>query len=400
MNERPSSPEPRDALSEGSSWRLRWQLREGTTYLNHGSFGPPPDAVRTTQQHWKSRLDEQPMDFYVRQLEPAWREARRQLAAFLGARAEDLALVENATYGMNVVANSLVLKQGDEILLNDHEYGAVRRIWERAAAPVGARVVDAKLPWPIESADQIVDAIAQGVTERTRLVVVSHVTSPTAVNMPVVDICRRVHGLGAAICIDGPHAPAYLPLNLAELDCDFYVASCHKWLSAPLGSGFLYVREPFQSAVRAPILSWGRLLPALPEHWYEELIWSGTRDPSAYLSIPAAIDFLTEVGFERFRESTHALARQARHSISELTGLSAMVPDERAWYGSMAHVPLPPGDHQALQQSLWTRYGIEVPIIHWNGGRYIRVSCHLYTLQRDLEYLLQALHTLFGQETR
>ena len=172
-----------------SQWHAEWQLREDTTYLNHGSFGPPPKPVQEAQRVWKKQLDEQPMDFYVRRMEPAWREAQSRLAEFVGVQSHQIAFVENATYGMNVVANSLTLKAGDEILLNDHEYGAVRRIWERAAKGVGASVVDAKLPWPIESAEQIVDAIASRFTPRTRLAIVSHVTSPTAVNMPVAAIC-------------------------------------------------------------------------------------------------------------------------------------------------------------------------------------------------------------------
>ncbi|MFM2095877.1 MAG: Isopenicillin epimerase [Planctomycetota bacterium] len=400
-----SSSRPQPDSLHGSSEQAnlqrhtQWHLREDTTYLNHGSFGPPPKPVQEAQRLWKTQLDEQPMDFYVRRLEPAWREAQGRLAEFVGVQSNQIAFVENATYGMNVVANSLALKSGDEILLNDHEYGAVRRIWERAAKDVGASVVDAKLPWPIESAEQIVDAIASRFTPRTRLAIVSHVTSPTAVNMPVAAICKRAREAGIPVCVDGPHAPAYLPLHIAQLDCDFYVASCHKWLSAPLGSGFVFVSDRFQPQIKAPILSWGRLLPSLPELWYEELLWSGTRDPSAYLSVPNAIDFLRHVGLDHFRETTHALARVARHQIVELTGLAPMVPDDLAWYGSMAHVPLPPGDHQVLQQSLWNQHRIEVPVIRFNEGRYIRVSCHLYNSQRDIDYLLNALRTQLAQES-
>ena len=375
-----------------TAWGDAWKLRSDTIYLNHGSFGPPPEPVRLAQVEWKRRLDEQPMDFYVRQYEPAWLAARARLAAWLGADANNLTFVENATYGMNVVAQSFPLAPGDEVLLNDHEYGAVVRIWQRAcrkAGTVAPRI--AKIPVPITSVEQVVEALFAEVTDRTKLIVVSHVTSATAVILPVAEICRRAAARGIAVCIDGPHAPAQVPLALDSLGCDFYTASCHKWLCAPLGSGFLYVAPRWQSTIEPPLLSWGRVSPRQPETWYDEFVWSGTRDSSPYFAVSAAIDFMQQVGLEAFRATTHELARYARARLVELTGREPIVPDDSAWYGTMAHVPLPPGDRQSLQDALWRRHGIEVPIIDWNGGRYIRVSCHLYNTPRQIEQLIAAL---------
>ncbi|HND51260.1 MAG TPA: aminotransferase class V-fold PLP-dependent enzyme, partial [Pirellulaceae bacterium] len=208
---------------------------------------------------------------------------------------------------------------------------------------------------------------------------------------PVAEICRRAAARGIAVCIDGPHAPAQVPLALDSLGCDFYTASCHKWLCAPLGSGFLYVAPRWQSTIEPPLLSWGRVSPRQPETWYDEFVWSGTRDSSPYFAVSAAIDFMQQVGLEAFRATTHELARYARARLVELTGREPIVPDDSAWYGTMAHVPLPPGDRQSLQDALWRRHGIEVPIIDWNGGRYIRVSCHLYNTPRQIEQLIAAL---------
>jgi isopenicillin-N epimerase len=351
--------------------------------------------VRECQLEWQQRMVSQPMDFYLRQFEPAWLESRTRLAEFIGTSADNLAFVENATAGMNVVAATFPLRRHDEVLLTDHEYGAVQRIWRRACQTAGAaEPVVARLPKKIEAAEQVVDAIFSAATERTRLVVVSHVTSPTAIILPIRRICDEARQREIAVCIDGPHAPAQVPLALDELSCDFYTASLHKWVSAPLGSGFLFVAPGWQDRVRTPILSWGRVAPTKPSTWWEEFVWTGTRDSSSYLAAPAAIDLLERIGLERFRARTHHLARYARQRLLELIELEPPIPDSLEWYGSMASVPLPPGDARALQKDLWQYHGIEVPVVDHNGSRSIRVSCHLYNNRSDIELLVAALSSL------
>jgi isopenicillin-N epimerase len=372
-------------------------LRPDTVYLNHGSFGPPPEPVRQARGEWQERLDRQPMDFFVRQLEPAWQACRRRLAEFVGTGAENLVFMVNATAAMNVVAASFSLAAGDEVLLTDHEYGAVRRIWDRACRRAGACLKTAELPLPIESAEQVVAGIFAAATPRTRVLVFSHITSPTAIILPAKEIAAEARGRGIPVCIDGPHAIAQLDVRLDELDCDYYAASCHKWLSAPFGSGFLYVHPGRQSQVEAVNLSWGVPPPREPAAWWEEFYWSGTADPSAFLAIPAAIDFLEKVDLDSFRVWTHDLARYSRARLVELTGLPPLVPDSPHWYGAMAHAPLPPGDRQTLQKALWEQHGIEVPIISWSGRRFIRVSCHLYNDARQIDLLVNALSQLLGE---
>ncbi len=377
---------------EAAHWQSQWNLAAGVTYLNHGSFGPPPRPVQVAQRAWRERLDAQPMDFFVRQYEPAWFESRRRLGELIGAEEGNLVFVENATAAMNVVAHSPILRPGDEVLLTDHEYGAVQRIWRRAVDQIpGASLRIVQLPMPIESAEQVVDAICAGFGERTRLLVVSQITSATAVTLPVESIVVEARRRGILVCIDGPHAVAQLPLNLERLGSDFYCASCHKWLSAPFGSGFLYVAPQHQDEIRTPQLSWGRLPPGPLQRWDDEFLWTGTRDPSAYFALPAAIDFLAQVGWDRFRRHTHALARDARRRLVELTGQSPLAPDSPDWYGSMAQVPLPDGEAAPLQQRLWEEYRIEAPIVAWNDRRWIRVSCHLYNTREQITYLIDAL---------
>ncbi len=353
-------------------------IRPDSIYLNHGSFGPSPMAVRIARREWIDRLDQQPMDFYVRQLEGHLHAARKKTAEFVGTSVDNLVFVECATYGMNVVAESFPLQAGDEVLLNNHEYGAVHRIWDRQCQRRNATKSNVNLPAKIESRQQVIDALLGGVTDNTKLLVVSHVTSPTALVMPVREICEVFKQRGIAVCIDGPHAPAQIPFGIDELECDFYTASCHKWLSAPLGSGFLFVHPKWQAQIQPVIKSWGRLLPELPQRWDEEFTWPGTRDPSPYLAIPAAIDYLDKIGFDNFRGRTQWLASYAEEELSKSFGTTPIASRADGWYGSMAHVPLPPGDWSSLQHGLWQQLGIEVPIIEFESRWYVRVSCHLY----------------------
>jgi isopenicillin-N epimerase len=295
---------------------------------------------------------------------------------------------------MNEIASGFPLSPGDEVLLNDHEYGAVRRIWARRCEACRATAQIAALPPVIESAEHVIDAIFARVTPRTRLIVVSHITSPTAMTLPIAAIVRRAAGLGIPVCVDGPHAVAQLPLDLSRLQCDFFTASCHKWLSAPFGSGFLYVDPKWHAGLRPTRLSWGRIPPAEITCWSDEFIWSGTRDPSAYLAVPAAIEFLEQIGSEAFRRRTQALAAYARQTLGRFGGGPPLVRDDAGWYASMAHVPLPDGDARGLQAQLWQQYGIEVPVIDFRQRRFIRVSCHLYNRRSDIDRLAEALSIL------
>jgi isopenicillin-N epimerase len=377
-------------------WQLvgsQWQIRSDTVYLNHGSFGPSPQPVLAARRDWQSRLDAQPMDFYVRLYETAWLAARDVLARLLDTDAQHLVFCENATAGMNVVAHNFPLQAGDEVLLTDHEYGAVFRIWREACERSGAVLKTVELPCPLEDPAQVVGVIQTAMTDRTRLIVVSHITSATALILPVADICRAARQAGVATCIDGPHAPLQVDVSMCQLGCDFYTASCHKWLCAPLGSGFLYVDARWQPTFRPLQLSWGRIQPVEPQTWFDEFVWSGTRDPSAYLAIPAAIGFFQQFGIAAVRAELYQRAAFAFDLLRrEFPNGECLATDQR-FYGTMAHVPLPDGDALALQRALWERYRIEIPIIAWKDKRYVRVSTHLYNTVEQLETLVVALRT-------
>lgn len=393
-----SIPDP----SVDDDWReiaSHWDVRKDTCYLNHGSFGISPREVLQCRREWQDRLDAQPMDYYLRQLEPAFYDTRKTLGGFLNAEPENLVFVENSTYGMNVIANSFPLQKGDEVLLTSHEYGAVKRIWERKCRAVKSTCTSAELQVPFRDDTQILDSIFQAVTSKTKLLVVSHITSETGTILPVREICERARQLGIATCIDGPHAPAQVELDLRELDCDFYTASCHKWLCATLGSGFLFVNPQWQSYIEPLVQSWGRLNPNQPQTWDEEFIWMGTRDPAPFFAVAKAIEFLDSIGFDHFRRRTRYLADTALDVLIELFGTQPLYPihseSTRRWYGSMCELPLP--DHlsaeekSTLQSRLWNHHQIEVPVFEFAGQKLLRVSFHLYNSRSDIDKLVSAL---------
>jgi len=387
-----------DDESAWEPWSAQWAIEPGVTYLNHGSFGPPPLVVRAARRAWIDRLDADPMDFFVRHQEQALSEVAARLAAFVGATAADLALVENATFGMNTVAANVSLTAGDEVLLTDHEYGAVRRIWQRACDRSGAKLRIATLPFPPQSTEEVVAAIADQFGPRTRLVVVSHITSPTALILPVQEICAAARDANVATCVDGPHALAMLPLDVAALDCDYYTASCHKWLSATFGTGFLYVHPRRQADFQPLNLSWGRTQENRPTAWQEEYLWPGTRDMSGFLSVPAAIDFLQAAPIEAFRARGHFLAKLGAEMINALTGYEP-VGDVDRWYGTMVPAELPPGETLPFRDAIWRHAKLHVPIIAWGDRRFVRISCHLYNSRRDVELLAKTIAEL-GMVTR
>lgn len=366
------------------------------TFLNHGSFGACPKPVFERYQYWQRELEIDPVNFIHRRLPDALESARERLGGYLGAAADRLVFVPNATYGINVVARSIHLQQGDEVLGTTHEYGAVNNTWRYVCEKQGARYIQAPIDLPITDTESTVDAIWSAVSDRTRAICISHITAPTALILPVQEVCRRAREANILSVIDGAHAPGQIELALDELGPDYYTGNAHKWLCAPKGSAFLYSRQGPDSLLEPLVVSHGWSNTDSHSRLQDYFGWTGTADPSSYLSVPAAIDFQEQYGWQEVRAACHQLASHARHSIEELTGLEPVCPDSATWYSQMFIARLPDFGDLDLRERFWQDYRIEVPIYCWNDQPLTRVSVQAYNSQRDIDYLLSALRTVFG----
>jgi isopenicillin-N epimerase len=376
--------------------REQFLLRPDVVFLNHGSFGACPRPVFEAYQDWQLNLERQPVEFMQRCSGELLQEARQALGAFVGADADDLVYVTNVTMGLNIVARSLPLEPGDEVLTTDHEYGSLNGTWELVCAKRGAHYVRRTVSLPISSPEQVVDAIWSGVTDRTRVLFISHITSPTALILPVAELVRRAREAGIVTVVDGAHAAGQLPLDLRELGVDFYSGNCHKWMMAPKGSGFLYARREVQPLLE-PLIGGRRdgllqVSPLVAEHQYQ-----GTRDLASFLSVPAAIRFMEDHNWSRVRQACHELVRHARQEVAELVSLAPVVPDEWTWFSQMAVLPIPPCDLAALHRRLHDEFSIEIPTTRWDGQHFLRLSVQGYNGKADIELLVKALGALLPE---
>ncbi len=369
-------------------------------FLNHGSFGATPLPVFEEYQAWQRRLETQPVKFLSRELGDHLRAVRHELGEYLGAAAQNLVFVPNVTTGVNAVARSLPLQPGDEILGSDHEYGACHKVWQFVCGKTGAVYRRQPVPLPVETAEAVVARFWQGVTERTRVIFLSHITSPTALRLPVEAICRRARTAGIWTVIDGAHAPGQIALDVPAVSADFYAGNLHKWALSPKGAGFLCVRPECQALMEPLVVSWG--WGNAPPYrtgsaFLEQFDWVGTVDPSAYLAVPAAIRFQAEHDWSRVRRDCHSLLREARQQVEALAGLPPICPDSDEWYGQMAALPLPPCDAAALQRRLYDVNRVEVPIVDWGGQQFVRVSIQAYNTAEDIGSLVSAVSELLPQ---
>jgi len=372
-------------------------LDPSVIFLNHGSFGATPKPVFAAYQGWQRRLERQPVLFLGRELDGLLRQSRQVLGEYLNADADDLVYIPNATHGVNIVARSLRLQSGDEILTTDHEYGACDYTWEFLCKKRGVTYVHQSIPLPVHSEDEIVEQFWQGVTPRTKVIFLSHITSPTALRLPVERICQRARQTGILTVVDGAHAPGQIPLDMEAVGADFYTGNCHKWLLGPKGAAFLYARREAQSLVEPLIVSWGYHATAETtsgSRFVDYLQWTGTKDPAAALTVPAAIQFMRDHDWDEVRRKCHMLLCQAIQRICELTGLPPLYPPDSDFYAQMGIAPLPPTvDLTLLKSRLYDEYRIEVPLIQWNEWKFIRVSLQGYNTRKDVDMLIEALRS-------
>ncbi len=369
--------------------RSQFLLDPGVVFLNHGSFGACPQPVFETYQRWQRELERQPVEFLGRRVNGLLDDARAALAKYLHCPAADLIFVPNATSGVNIVARSLALQPGDEILATDHEYGACRYTWEHHCERTGARYIARTVSMPLTTPEAFVEDFWAGVTPRTRVIYISHITSPTALIFPIEEICRRARAAGIISVIDGAHAPGQIPLDLEKVGADFYTGNCHKWMNTPKGSAFLYVRPEFQTPIEPLIVSWG---------WTDDADFvtrnqmQATRDPAAYLTVPAGIEYMEAHDWEAVRARSHALGVELRAQLADWSDQPQIAPE--SWFSQMFTAPLPPCDPLVVKQRLYDEYRIEVPVMSFNERPYIRVSFGVYNTREDGQKLLAALQEI------
>jgi isopenicillin-N epimerase len=390
------------ALPSPSKFRRHWRLRPGTILLNHGSFGACPKPILDLQTQLREQMEAEPVQFLWRRYEERLEPARRSLAAFLGARSRDVVFLTNATSGVNAVVRSLKLRPGDELLTTSHDYNACHNVVIEAARRAGARLNVAKIPFPLRNDGEIIDAVLRVATKRTRLAMIDHVTSNTALIFPVARLIRELNARNIETLIDGAHAPGMVPVNLARLGAAYYTGNLHKWVCAPKGAAFLWVREDLQSGIQPAIISHGNNTsrPGFSS-FQDRFDWAGTSDPTPWFCVREAIRWMGNLlpgGWPALRSHNHQLVLDARRLLCKQLDVEPPCPEK--FLGSMATIPLPSrfqnrprtGKIDREARRLHDEWGIEVPFIRIGTPetRYFRISAQTYNSIPEYVYLGRA----------
>jgi isopenicillin-N epimerase len=398
------------AAERALGWASLWPLERGVAFLNHGSFGACPTEVLRHQAALRAEMEAEPVRFLGRELDGRLDAAREALGAFVGADPDDLAFTANATGGVNAVLRSLTFSSGDELLTTDHAYGACRNTLDYVAGRSGARVTVAAIPFPVPSPDAVVDAVISKVTPRTRLALLDHITSPTGIILPIERLVADLRRRGVETLVDGAHSPGMVPLDLRALDAAYYSGNCHKWLCAPKGSAFLWVRRDRQADIHPLTISHGATGERAGRSRFRlEFDWTGTQDPTAWLAVPRAIDYMGSLlpgGWPAVMARNRALALAARELLCAAAGTPSPSPDEMI--GSLASILLPDSVttetgwrvRDPLQGRLFDDWGIELPIMRWPTPprRLLRVSAQLYNSPEQFVRLAEALRRELADE--
>jgi isopenicillin-N epimerase len=390
-----------------------WFLNPDISYLNHGSFGACPIPVLEIQHYFRQQIETNPMGFFVRDLEQLWEKALDVLANFFGSDRNNLTFIPNATTGVNTILRSLQFASEDEILITNHEYNACRNVVEFVASNTGAKVIVAYIPLTMTTPTKIIETVLDKVSSKTKLALLDHVTSQTGLVFPIQQLVKELNSKGVDTLVDGAHAPGMLPLNLRDINAAYYTGNCHKWMCAPKGAAFLYVRSDRQELIRPLSISHGANSPRKDKsRFHLEFNWTGTDDPTPYLCIPEAIRFMGSLlpgGWLELMNKNRNLAIAARKLICQTLDIPLPTSDEML--GSLASIPLPNKflkvsnssekiDYlNSLQELLSQKFAIEVPVITWGDSstQLLRISAQIYNTKEQYEYLAETLKSLIDR---
>ncbi len=393
-----------------NEYSKHWLLDSEIDFLNHGSFGASPIPVLEKQNYYRELMEKEPVAYFIRKFDELYYNAKKALAEFVSANTDDIVFVPNATHGVNAILNSLNFNPDDELFTTNHVYGACKNLMNYICKRTGAKLVIADVPFPIKKDEQVTEAVLNKVTAKTKIALIDHITSPTGLIFPVEQIVKELSAKGIDTIVDGAHAPGSIPLNVEAIGAAYYTGNCHKWLCAPKGAAFLYVRPDKQKEIHPAIISHPHVdHPANPHSQFQsEFYWTGTNDFSAYLCVPEAIKFmdsLMEGGIKKLMGRNRNLSLKVREMISEVLSIEPSAPKDML--ASLCSFPLPDGSDPGpfpfdyidpVQDLLYVDYKIEIPVMFFPAppNRLIRTSVQIYNSLEQYQKLADALKEIFG----
>ncbi len=369
-------------------------LSEEYTHLNHGSFGACPKELFEDYQKWQVKLERDPVHFFTKEGIDKLNDSKVALGNYINCDPDDLVFTTNPTYAINIIAKSFELSPGDEILATNHEYGALDRTWNYYCNKAGAKYIQQEIPIPLESKEAFIEAFWKGYNSNTKAIFISQITSMTALKFPVKEICEKAKSLGLITIVDGAHVPGHIPLNLNELQADIYTGACHKWMLTPKGCSFLYVTKSIQDNFDPVIISWGYQADAPGKSKFLDYHQQqGTRDYSAFLTVPKAIEFLNKNNWKEVSNHCNQLILNNYESLCSLVGSEPICPVTSEFLGQICSVPVSVknNDPTLLKDVLFDQFKIEIPVFKLREHIFMRLSTQVYVTQKDIDYLKEAL---------
>jgi len=380
------------------SLKEHFLLNPEITFLNFGSFGACPKEIFSDYQHWQLQLEREPIQFMLKHGPAQLQKSKEALGSFINCDADDIVFTTNPSYAMNIVAASLQLKPGDEILTTDLEYGAMDRTWNFHSKKNGYTYKRQPIRLPLLSKEDFINQFWQGLTDRTKVIFISQITSSTALILPAEEICARAKELGLLVIVDGAHVPGHIPLNLSKLQADIYTGACHKWMLTPKGNSFLYANKKSQAWMNPLVVSWGYESVAPSNSKFQDYHQQqGTRDFSAFLTIPAALEFRQKHQWEIISSDCKKLVTDNIERFAKLLNTQPLAPITNDFYGQMCSLEIKSKQPEALKQELYSKYQIEIPIMVHDNRVYIRYSINAFNNSQDLDKLYAALSKIIAE---